>query len=171
MSATTHDLQIVAAGPERVAELRPLFLSLHAHHRACAPGAAAVAAFRDDEDAWERRRRHYVTLLESAGGHLLIAVEGGDVVGYAFVAEIGGQTSLATGARMAEIETLSVAQGRRGAGIGAALMDAAYELLRSLGIDELMLYVMDGNDGALRFYERRGMERYLTVLLGRVPRG
>ena len=35
-------------------------------------------------------------------------------------------------------------------------MDAAYDLIRELGIDELMLYLMDGNDEALRFYERRG---------------
>ena len=85
------------------------------------------------------------------------------------MSKTGGQTSLVTGGRMAELETLSVAEGCRGAGIGAALMDAAYELMRDLGIDEVMLYVMDGNSGALRFYERRGMQPYLTVLLGRVP--
>lgn len=171
MTATAHDLQIVAAGSERVAEVKPLFLSLHAHHRACAPGAAAVATFREDEDAWERRCQHYVTLLESARGHLLIAAEAGELVGYAVVSETGGQTSLATGGRMAELETLSVTPGGRGAGIGTALMDAVYKLIRSLQIEEVMLYVMDGNNGALRFYERRGMQPYLTVLLGRVPAG
>jgi hypothetical protein len=31
-----------------------------------------------------------------------------------------------------------------------------------------MLYVVDGNEDATRFYERLGFEPYLHVLLGRV---
>ncbi len=163
-------LAIDLAGAEHVDVLEPLFLALHAHHRACAPRAAAVAPFRDDAAARQRRSAHYRALLDEARAHLLVAREGARVVGYALVAAIGGQTSLTTGQRMAEIETLSVLPDRRGAGVGAALMDAVYERLRRDDIDELMLYVMDGNDGAARFYERRGMEPYLSVLLGRVPR-
>ena len=64
---------------------------------------------------------------------------------------------------------MSVLSAWRGAGVGSALMDAAYDLIRELGIDELMLYLMDGNDEALRFYERRGLRRYLSVLIGPVP--
>lgn len=33
---------------------------------------------------------------------------------------------------------------------------------------ELTLSVMDGNSGAMRFYERLGVRPYLTTLLGRV---
>jgi ribosomal protein S18 acetylase RimI-like enzyme len=32
-----------------------------------------------------------------------------------------------------------------------------------------MLYVMDGNESAMRFYERYGMKPYLHVLVGAVP--
>ena len=85
------------------------------------------------------------------------------------VAEVGGQATLRTGARMAELESLAVLPGERGAGVGSALMTAVHELVRSLGIDEVMLYVMDGNESAMRFYERYGMRPYLHVLVGTVP--
>jgi GNAT superfamily N-acetyltransferase len=62
-----------------------------------------------------------------------------------------------------------VLPGERGAGVGTALMAAVHEVVRELGIDELMLYVMDGNDGATRFYERLGLRPYLHVMLGPVP--
>ena len=68
------------------------------------------------------------------------------MIGYAMVSETGGQTTLATGDRMAELETLSVADGERGQGVGRALMDAAYAVMRELGVTEVMLYVLEGND-------------------------
>ena len=70
--------------------------------------------FRSGEDAWARRRPHYESLLESGRGHLLLAEDGGRVIGYAMVSETGGQATLATGDRMAELETLSVARARAG---------------------------------------------------------
>jgi ribosomal protein S18 acetylase RimI-like enzyme len=44
-------------------------------------------------------------------------------------------------------------------------------VMRELGASEVMLYVLEGNDGAVRFYERVGMRPYLRVMLGRVPPG
>jgi ribosomal protein S18 acetylase RimI-like enzyme len=41
--------------------------------------------------------------------------------------------------------------------------------MRELGATELMLYVLEGNDAAVRFYERLGMRPYLRVMLGPVP--
>ena len=78
----------------------------------------------------------------------------------------GGQATLATGDRVAELETLSVAGGERGRGVGRALMDAAYAVMDELGATEVMLYVLDGNDDAIRFYERYGLRPYLHVMLG-----
>jgi ribosomal protein S18 acetylase RimI-like enzyme len=162
-------MQIVRGDVSRVDEVGPLFQAMHEHHRGGSPRAAKVQPFRSGELAWERRRPHYVSLLESGRGHLLLAEEDGRVIGYAMVSVIGGQATLTTGDRMAELETLSVAEGERGRGVGRALMDAAYAVMRELGISELMLYVMDGNEGAARFYERLGMQPYLHVMLGRVP--
>ena len=159
---------IVTAGSERLDEVEPLFRAMHEHHRAGRPRAVAVRPFRSGEEAWERRREHYRALLDSGRGHLRLAQEGERVIGYAVVSEIGGQAALVTGARMAELESLSVLPGERGAGVGRALMAAVHELVRGLGIEELMLYVMDGNDEAMRFYERFGMRPYLHVMVGAV---
>ena len=161
-------MEIVTAGSERLDEVEPLFRAMHEHHRAGRPRAVAVRPFRSGEEAWERRREHYRALLDSGRGHLRLAQEGERVIGYAVVSEIGGHAALVTGARMAELESLSVLPGERGAGVGRALMAAVHELVRGLGIEELMLYVMDGNDEAMRFYERFGMRPYLHVMVGAV---
>jgi ribosomal protein S18 acetylase RimI-like enzyme len=161
-------MEIVQGDAARIDELEPLFKAMHEHHRAGGPRAADVRAFRSADEAWERRREHYRGLLSSGRGRLLLAEVSGRAIGYAVVSEIGGQATLQTGARMAELESLAVLPGERGAGVGSALMAAVHELLRSLGIDEVMLYVMDGNDSAMRFYERYGMRPYLHVLVGTV---
>jgi ribosomal protein S18 acetylase RimI-like enzyme len=160
-------MQIVGDG-SRIDELEPLFKAMDEHHRAGRPGAAGVRPFRSGDEAWARRREHYRKLLEGGRGHLLLAEDAMRAVGYAVVSETGSQATLETGARMAELESLSVLPRSRGAGVGSALMAAVYELVRELGIDELMLYVMDGNEGAMRFYEHYGMNPYLHVLVGSV---
>jgi len=158
-------MEIVRGDASRLDEVGPLFQAMHRHHRDL--GAQALP-FRSDEEAWTRRRAHYEALLESGRGHLLLAEEGGRVLGYAMVSEVGGQATLTTADRVAELESLSVAEDERGRGVGRALMDAAYDVIRELGATEIMLYVLDGNDGAMRFYERYGLEPYLHVLIGRV---
>ena len=47
--------------------------------------------------------------------------------------------------------------GRRGQGIGGALLDAVDAELAARGVDDLMIGVMEGNDGARRLYEQRGL--------------
>ena len=161
-------MEIVRAGESRLDELEPLFVAMHEHHRAGGPRAADVRAFRSPAEAWERRREHYRGLLAAGAAHLLIAQEDGRAIGYAMVAETGSQATLQVGERTAELESLSVLPDSRGAGVGTALMAAVHELVRGLGIEELLLYVMDGNEGAMRFYERYGMRPYLHVMLGAV---
>jgi ribosomal protein S18 acetylase RimI-like enzyme len=162
-------MEIVRADGSRLDEVEPLFKAMHEHHRAGRPSAASVRPFRSADEAWARRRAHYHGLLEAGRGHLFLAEEDGRAIGYAMVSETGGQATLQTGTRMAELESLSVLPDARGAGVGRALMTAVHELVHELGAGEVMLYVMDGNDGALRFYERYGMRPYLHVLLGPVP--
>lgn len=162
-------MDIVRGDAARIDELEPLFKAMHEHHRAGGPRAAQVRAFRSADEAWERRREHYRGLVASGRGHVLLAEEDGRAIGYAVVSEVGGQATLQTGPRMAELESLAVLPGERGAGVGSALMAAVHELIRSLGIDDVMLYVMDGNESAMRFYERYGMRPYLHVLVGTVP--
>lgn len=69
-----------------------------------------------------------------------------------------------TGARIGEIESLAVRPSQRGQGIGTRLLTALESELRSVGVDDLILGVLPGNDAAIRLYERRGYRRTWTYL-------
>jgi hypothetical protein len=43
--------RIAAAGPDRIDELRPLWLQLHHHHQSVSP----LQPFVDDETSWARQ--------------------------------------------------------------------------------------------------------------------
>ena len=146
--------QIALAGLERVDELRPLWLQLHHHHAR----VSRVQPFVDDDTSWAVRRQGYVEIL-GAGGFVLIAeTHAGTVAGYALVKlHVGGDDSWALADRWGEVWTLVVDARRRGQGIGSALLDAVDAELASRGVHDLMIGVMEGNDGARRLYERRGL--------------
>lgn len=107
---------------------------------------AAVAEERDgiaseppvDVEAWAAR-----TSLDGA----FVAVEGSDVIGVLNLyrssfgyAEIG----------------MFVASGRRGRGVGAALMEAAIEWSRARGLHKLSLAVFPHNAAAIALYRKFG---------------
>jgi ribosomal protein S18 acetylase RimI-like enzyme len=146
--------QIAMLDPGRLDELEPLWLALHRHHRA----VADLEVLGDDALSWQRRRAWYASML--AGGHdfALVARSGGEPVGYAFVhIRPGDDDTWPVGSHMAELVSLAVAPQRRGRGVGTALMDAVDAELDLRGVADLEVAVMAGNDGARRFYERRGL--------------
>ncbi len=145
--------RIALAGPERIDDLGPLWLQLHHHHAR----VSRVQPFVDDETSWAARRRSYVDTFEH-GGFALVAEDGGDLVGYAMVRiHEGPDDSWALDDRYGEVWTVVVAESARGGGVGTALLDAVDEELAQRGIRDLMIGVMEGNDGARRLYERRGL--------------
>jgi ribosomal protein S18 acetylase RimI-like enzyme len=152
--------RIALAGIERIDELRPLWLQLHHHHER----VSRVQPFVDDETSWAVRRRGYVEIF-GEGGFALIAEDDDGLAGYALVRiHEGGDDSWALEDRWGEVWTLVVDAGRRGHGIGTALLDAVDAELARHGITDLMIGVMEGNDGARRLYEKRGLVRGWTQL-------
>ena len=111
------------------------------------------------------RRGLYESWMESGDALVLVARRAGTPVGYA-VAHLqdGPDDTFAVGARYAELYSLSVAPEARGAGVGSALMDTLDERLAELGIADLTLGVMAGNEDAIRFYRRRGLVPVELVL-------
>ena len=89
------------------------------------------------ELADQPRTRHYV-VAEDAGG---------EIVGYAGLASVGGQ---------ADVQTIGVVPGRRGAGIGAALLTELIDEAVRRGDEGLFLEVRVDNAPARRLYERFG---------------
>ena len=164
------EVGIIRAGAERIDDVEPLWHAMHQHHRAVAGHLAAVAPFRSDDESWVHRRAFYERmLLARPDSFVLLAERDRRLVGYAAVAVGGTEASLVVGERVGSLESLSVLPEERGQGLGGRLMDAVFEELRRLGVEEISLAVMEGNDDAWRFYERRGLVPYLRLTIGRVP--
>jgi ribosomal protein S18 acetylase RimI-like enzyme len=124
---------------------------------------------RPAAETWKRRQRQYEGWLANEGSFALIARRGENAVGYVLVGIGEGDETYATGDRVAEIHTLVVAAGERNAGVGGRLFDAAMERLAHLGVDDLLLGYMDGNEAARRFYERRGFVPFVHLMYARRP--
>jgi ribosomal protein S18 acetylase RimI-like enzyme len=62
---------------------------------------------------------------------------------------------------------LAVDTSRRGEGHGRAMMAAAEEWLKERGAPKLQLMVREGNEEALRFYERLGLEKQSVITMGK----
>ena len=91
--------------------------------------------------------------IEEGPGRALIAEEAGRVVG--FVA-LGPIRDGAPDPGIGEIYAIYVLPERWGNGIGGDLFAGATEELRESGFSTGVLYVLQGNDRARRFYEKAG---------------
>jgi len=78
-----------------------------------------------------------------------------------------GDDTWSTDERIAMIQTLSVGPPWRGRGVGSALMDAAEAELDRIGVRDVFVGAVSSNEGALRFYERRGLAVSLVHFYGR----
>jgi ribosomal-protein-alanine N-acetyltransferase len=85
----------------------------------------------------------------AAGNHYLVAVDGGEIVGY-------GGLALAPGE--AWINTIGVRRDRQRAGIGRALLDALLARAAAAGADAVLLEVAADNAAAQRLYDSYGFE-------------
>ncbi|QES47589.1 GNAT family N-acetyltransferase [Streptomyces venezuelae] len=77
----------------------------------------------------------------------------GEVAGYA---ACSAEFSFWDARHYLHMDCLYLADGARGHGLGAALMDAVTELARELGMDEVQWQTPEWNEGAIRFYDRLG---------------
>jgi acetyltransferase len=135
-------VELDAAAVERHSdELAQLLLDAHASNMALGlapPLTRDVAA-----DAWRR-----------LDGALLAAVEDGVVVGAVNLA----RSTTPNGQHRAEVQKLAVRRDRRGGGIGAALLDAAVEQARAMGL-RLLWLTTHADTRSDSFYVRCGWTR------------
>ena len=154
---------IGVAGPDRLDELRELWLEMHHHHQQVATLQPLVA---DDEISWRRRRTRYLGwLMAEDEAFLVIADRGPTPVGYAMVHLVRGpDDTWPLADRYADIYSLSVAPNARDQGIGTRLLEFIDAELSRRGITDVVLAVMVGNADAQRLYEGRGFRPAETVL-------
>jgi GNAT superfamily N-acetyltransferase len=160
----TADVTIRRVDPAaELDRLAPLWQALQAHHLSL--GTVDWPA-RDPDGSWAVRRAHYSRAIEG-GAELWLAEREGDIVGYGFV---HGRAPSATWdvAAVATLDTLVIAPGERGNGIGERIVGAAADALRSEGVTHLSVGYIEGNDRAASFYERLGfrpLERVVAMPL------
>lgn len=147
--------------------LEPLWGALHAHNAEVSPDLGPATPARSGEESWPKRRGKYEGWLQDPDTFFLVAEVDGEPVGYAFVTIGPGYASWTTGERLAELETLSVLPEARGAGVGAALIEAAWERLAELGVEDMAITTTLTNVDAHRFYERQGFSQRFVVYHGK----
>ena len=158
---------IERVGAERIEELGPLYIALHEHHAAIRPQLAGAQA-RGAEDSWRRRRRRYEDWLGQPGAFALLArPETGGAVGFAVVTVEDAYDSWDCGERIGDVHDIAVLPAARGAGLGGELLARVAAELAADGVSHYRLLVLNGNDDAVRFYERAGMATVVQQMLGR----
>lgn len=155
---------------ERLDAVEPLWNALQEHHVRITPALGPQTPGRDLTDAWRMRRSKYVRWLEDPETFFVIAEDEGEPIGYAFVTVGPGYASWATGERAGVLETLSVLPDRRSGGVGAALIEAAWERLGERGIEDMAITTTKTNVDAQRFYERHGFNQGFVIYHGKRPR-
>ena len=116
--------------------------------------ATTTAVYRDDPATLEDRREWWQARA-ALGYPVLVAVEEGEVVGFASF----GDFRASPGYRYTVEHSVHVRAGRRGSGLGQALMQPLIARARALGKHVMMAGVDADNAGSIRFHERLGFER------------
>jgi GNAT superfamily N-acetyltransferase len=101
------------------------------------------------ESAWLER----LSNAEELGLRAWVASSEGQIVGFAFTRPSADDD---LGPAIHELTALYLLPEVWRTGIGTALMIAAETQLREAGIQNLALWVLEGNEGAKSFYEARG---------------
>lgn len=167
VSVVSGGVRIERAGVDRVDDVGPLFREMVEHHRVVVAGAWPV---REAGEAWRRRRRQYIGWLGEEDAWLLLAFGDGDAgaLGYAVLRLEDAGPTWETGDRVAELESLAVAERARSRGVGTRLLDSARDVCREVGVSHWLVAVVEANQPALRLYERAGFRPYYRQLLAEV---
>jgi GNAT superfamily N-acetyltransferase len=81
-------------------------------------------------------------------GDVLVAVDGGEIVGHLQIAAMKGQSF--------ELMSMAVSERRQGTGIGRALVEAAIQYCQRRAGLRLLVATAAADIGNLRFYQRQG---------------
>lgn len=147
--------------------VEPLWNALQEHHAQLVPNLGGSTPKREPADSWRLRRAKYERWLQDAEAFFVVAEDGEHPVGYAFVTVGPGYASWQTGERIAELETLSVLPEHRGNGVGAALLEAIWQRLDEMGVEDLAITTAKTNVDSHRFYERHGFTQGFVVYYGK----
>ena len=153
-------ITIAYGGPERIDDVRELWLLLVEHHSRV---SARLGEVRPPDESWELRRANYKRWLEEEDAFLCIAESDGAPIGYAMVHMRDGDNTFLTEERIALVETICVLPDRRGLGAGAAIVDGMRAKGRELNVHKARAAHLVGNEIAGEFFKALGGEPVAIV--------
>ncbi len=147
--------------------VKPLWKAMLARY---AEVAGADWPIRDARSAWARRHEEYMMWLNDGAGVLFLATDSdtSEVTGYAALHFCTSGSAFDTGERFGELESLAVAEERRGRGIGSRLLEACRTELERREISYWAVESLAADDEATRLYERAGFSPFMLRMIQRV---
>lgn len=122
------------------------------HHEAWQNAYAGIIPHRALNSMIGRRDRAWWENAIRRAASVLVVEMGGDIVGYATI----GRNRARELPQEGEIYELYLRPEYQGIGLGTRLFNAARERLAAHGLSGLVVWALEENDGALRFYEGAG---------------
>ena len=151
-------MTIVRAENRHIPELIRLLYQVGGVHHDIRPDLFRSGAIKYTEADLE-------ALLAEESSPVFVAEEGGSVLGYCFcqLREYRGSTVL-TDRKEIYIDDLCVEEACRGRGIARALYGYVTDWAKEIGCTYVTLNVWQGNENAMKFYEKMGMrQRSITM--------
>ena len=103
------------------------------------------------------------TQLEDPDAAVLVAEDGGDVIGYAYAA-VEGYDYMSLRGPAGVLHDVIVEPGHRGRGVGRLLLGAALQFLRSRGVPRVVLSTAERNEAAQRLFASVGFRRTMIEM-------
>lgn len=155
MSFRIRDIRL----PEDKPTALSFILDLQLHEHAFEPDRRLDSAVADE---------YYAVLTNRVArnkGRILIAEENGNAVGWAAFTVEQNSVYVVEGERTyGYIIELFVNENARGRGVGRALIAACEDEARRLGLKQIMIGVLAGNERAADIYARSGFSPYASEL-------
>ncbi|WP_370280698.1 N-acetyltransferase family protein [Pontibacterium sp.] len=143
-----RNIEILDLPRERIDEIEPLWNALNSHHQARSTHFEQhFSTFTFDKRVKHLNAAPYLKIF--------VAVDGDVFVGYCIASANESK---------GEIDSLYVQQGYQGARLGQQLMDCSIAWLEDQKCTQISVYVAEGNEEAMPFYERFGFKPRFQVM-------
>jgi ribosomal protein S18 acetylase RimI-like enzyme len=119
---------------------------------------------------YEAMREFFEKIVGRPDHLFLLAHEGGESVGYAWI-EMRSypDNPFRKPYRAVFVHNISINEDKRNEGLGTKMMDRIYEISKSHGIGRIELDYWVLNEAAARFYEKQGFNSYREFVYKELP--